>query len=167
MSGNRALCNRRAFRPGETLGDCSTEDSGRRRPSHPHTTEHVQPPSYSRSESFSFDDSLTLDWSMKNGWMPSLPFPSLSCLPALAPASHLVPPLGRRMAGRQREVTLHWSGQLSMKDDFPAVWSAGWIMRVREGDFERDFLFFFFSEDDEEGCEYVSPLCKLISCVLS
>lgn len=37
------------------------------------------------------------------------------------------------MAGSQREVTVRWSGQLSMKDDFLVVWSAGRVMRVRWG----------------------------------
>lgn len=31
----------------------------------------------------------------------------------------------RRMAASQGEVTVRWSGQLSMKDDFLVVWSAG------------------------------------------
>lgn len=34
---------------------------------------------------------------------------------------------------------VHWSGQLSMKDDFLALWSAWRVMRVREGHFERAF----------------------------
>lgn len=37
------------------------------------------------------------------------------------------------MGGSQREVTVRWSGQLSMKDDFLVVWSAGRVMRVRWG----------------------------------
>lgn len=37
------------------------------------------------------------------------------------------------MGGSQREVTVRWSGQLSMKDDFLVVWSAGRVMRVRLG----------------------------------
>lgn len=43
------------------------------------------------------------------------------------------------MAGSQREVTVRWSGQLSMKDDFLVVWSAGRVIGVRQGDFERAF----------------------------
>lgn len=39
------------------------------------------------------------------------------------------------MAGSQREVTARWSGQLSMKDDFLVLWSAGRVMRVRWGGF--------------------------------
>lgn len=54
---------------------------------------------------------------------------------ALPPVSHLVPPIRRGMAGSQREVTVRWSGQLSMKDDFLVVWSAGRVMRVRWGGF--------------------------------
>lgn len=38
------------------------------------------------------------------------------------------------MAGSQREVTVRWPGQLSMKDDFLVVWSAGRVMRVRWGE---------------------------------
>lgn len=40
------------------------------------------------------------------------------------------------MAGSQREVTVHWPGQLSMKDDFLVVESA-WAGNEseREGDF--------------------------------
>lgn len=89
------------------------------------TTDHVQPPSYSWSESFIFDDSLTLEWPMKDGWMPSP-----SCLPSHQPLI-LCRLSADEWQARQREVTLHWSGQLSMIDDFPAVWSAGWIIRVR------------------------------------
>lgn len=52
------------------------------------------------------------------------------------------------MAGSQREVTVRWSGQLSMKDDFLVVWSAGHIMSEMCGGGEQVFG---AGEEEEEG----------------
>ena len=113
---------------------------GSRRFVPPHTTDRVQPPSSACGDSFISDDSFILDWSVKDGCMPSL-----SCLPSRQPV------IIRRMAGHRGGGggMLHWPGQLSMKDDFPAVCSAGWIMSEKEGDFEAVFFFFLFFWEEE------------------